>query len=238
MGAAAYLAPFRKIPVAAALAAALMGMGPGDGVLVGSPGDDQLDGRQGVDVVDAGPGADTLDLRDGEVDAVWCGSGDDTVRADAFDELDMACEHVDYGPPGHPGRIRAITGGGRFVPIPGQTWALVDRRLVPDVLYLVRRWHVRVGDGYGAVGHEALGEHPLGLAVDLYPGPGGSWRELARLARWAEPRQNRPRLPFRWVGYNGDHNHGRGNHLHLSWMHSGGRPRRPVRTMWTWAVRR
>ena len=40
------------------------------------------------------------------------------------------------------------------------------------------------------------------------------------LARWAEPRQNRPRAPFRWVGYNGDANHGCGNHLHLSWSHA------------------
>ncbi len=56
--------------------------------------------------------------------------------------------------------------------------------------------------------------------------------------RWAEPRQNRPRPPFRWVGYDGDYNHGRGNHLHLSWMHSAGRPGRPVRSVWTWAVSR
>ena len=43
---------------------------------------------------------------------------------------------------------------------------------------------------------------------------------MTRLARWAEPRQNRPRAPFRWVGYNGDANHGCGHHLHLSWSHA------------------
>ena len=32
--------------------------------------------------------------------------------------------------------------------------------------------------------------------------------------------QNRPRPPFRWVGYNGDAGHGCGNHLHLSWEHA------------------
>ena len=25
--------------------------------------------------------------------------------------------------------------------------------------------------------------------------------------------------PFRWVGYDGDENHGCGDHLHLSWFH-------------------
>jgi hypothetical protein len=247
MGAAAYLGQIKKIPVAAALAAALMGMGPGDDVLRGGPGDDHIVGGPGADVVDAGAGADTLELRDGQVDTAWCGSGYDTVSADPFDELDMACERVDYGPPGPPGRVRPITRGGRFVPIPGQTWALVDRRIVPDVLYLVRRYHVRVGDGYGVIGHEALGEHPLGLAVDLYPGPGGTWSDVARLARWAEPRQDHPRRPFRWVGWNGDYFHGdpqhcqvaRGcpAHLHLSWAHSPGRAGYPVRTVWVFSPR-
>ncbi len=79
------------------------------------------------------------------------------------------------------------------------------------------------------------------------PGAGGTWNDIDRLAKWAEPRQNRPRLPFRWVGWNGDPDHGdprhckasRGcpAHLHLSWDHSPGRPLKPVRTVWTWDVR-
>jgi hypothetical protein len=32
--------------------------------------------------------------------------------------------------------------------------------------------------------------------------------------------QNKPALPFRWVGYDGDAGHGCGNHLHLSWNHA------------------
>jgi hypothetical protein len=104
---------------------------------------------------------------------------------------------------------------------------------------MIRRYRIRIGDGYSlSRAHTPHGEHPLGLAVDIYPGPGGSWSQVDRLARWAEPRQNRPRPPFRWVGYNGDYNHGRGNHLHLSWQHSPGRFGRPVRKVWTFAVRR
>jgi hypothetical protein len=96
---------------------------------------------------------------------------------------------------------------------------------------------VRIGDGYSLTrDHARKGEHPLGLAVDIYPGPGGNWDRVGKLARWAEPRRNRPRPPFRWVGYTGDYNHGRGNHLHLSWMHSKGRFGRPVRTVWVWKV--
>jgi hypothetical protein len=135
------------------------------------------------------------------------------------------------------GKLRAVTGGGRFVPIPGQRGARIDRRILGNVLQLIRRYKVRIGDGYSLTrDHARKGEHPLGLAVDIYPGPGGNWDRVDKLARWAEPRRNRPRPPFRWVGYNGDHNHGRGNHLHLSWMHSKGRFGRPVRTVWVWKV--
>jgi hypothetical protein len=222
----------------AATGADALSGGPGYDVLTGGEGDDRLDGGTGGDAADGGGGADSIVLRDRVTDTATCGAGRDTVRAEVLDQLDFACERVDYGPPGSAGRLRPITGGGRFVPIPGQTWARVDRRILPDVLYLIRRYHVQVGDGYATTGHERHGEHPLGLAVDLYPGPGGSWREVARLAKWAEPRQNRPRSPFRWVGYNGDRNHGRGNHLHLSWRHTATKRGRPARTVWTLSIAR
>jgi len=218
----------------------------GDDTLVGGDGSDLLDGGTGGDSADGGSGDDSIVLRDRKPDTAWCGSGRDSVRAEELDQLDLACERVDYGPPGSVGLLRPITGGGRFVPIPGQSWALVDLRILADVLYLVRRYHVQVGDGYATSGHKPRGEHPLGLAVDLYPGPGGTWRDVARLAKWAEPRQNHPRPPFRWVGWNFDENHGdpwhcrpsRGcpPHLHLSWAHSPGRPRHPVRTVWVFDV--
>jgi Ca2+-binding RTX toxin-like protein len=231
----------------AATGADALSGGPGFDTLTAGEGDDRLDGGTGGDAADGGGGADSIVLRDRLTDTATCGAGRDTVRAEVLDQLDFACERVDYGPPGNAGRLRPMTGGGRFVPIPGQSWARVDRRILPDVLYLIRRYHVQVGDGYAIRGHKRHGEHPLGLAVDLYPGPGGSWREVARLARWAEPRQNRTRPPFRWVGWNGDRMHGdpahckpaRGcpPHLHLSWDHTPGRPRHPVRTVWVFDVR-
>ena len=191
--------------------------------------------------VDAGPGRDVVDVADEAADSVWCSSGRDSVIAEVLDSLDRRCEQVDYGPAGSVGRLRWLTGGGRRVPLAGQTWVLVDRRILADVLYLVRRYHVRITEAFGTVGHTHFGEHPLGLAVDIEPGAGGTWDDVSRLAHWAEPRQNRPRPPFRWVGWNGDFNHGHPSvckprlgcapHLHLSWSHSPTPPRGTARTV-------
>ena len=63
------------------------------------------------------------------------------------------------------------------------------------------------------------------LAVDLVPPNRArpatrTGRAITELALWAEPVQNEPVPPFRWVGYEGDAGHGCGNHLHLSWNHA------------------
>jgi hypothetical protein len=176
-------------------------------------------------------------VRDRKLDSAWCGDGRDSVRAEVLDSLDFACERVSYGPPGRVGRLLTRSGGGRFVPVPGQSGTTVDRRILPNVLQLIRRYRIRLGDCFARSGHSPQGEHPIGLACDIVPGPGGSWNLVDKLARWAEPRQNRPRPPFRWVGYKGDAGHGRGDHLHLSWDHTPGRRFSPVRSVWVWQVR-
>ena len=233
--------------LSAATASAVIDGGPGDDRLQGGDGDDELLGGSGGDFADGGAGDDSIDLRDLVSDSAWCGAGRDSVTAETLDALDLGCESVDYGPPGRVGRLMRVTGGGRWVPIPGQTWARVDRRILADVLYLVRRYRVRITEGFATVGHEPFGEHPLGLAVDIEPGAGGTWADVSQLARWAEPRQNHPRFPFRWVGWNGDYNHGHPSvckpsrgcapHLHLSWAHSRTPPLRLARSVWVFAVR-
>ncbi|MFN8112574.1 MAG: hypothetical protein U0R51_05180 [Solirubrobacterales bacterium] len=128
------------------------------------------------------------------------------------------------------------TGGGKFVPIPGFPGERVDRRLLPDIKYLVRKYKLFITDGYsGDPVHAANGEHPLGLALDIVPDKanGGSWKKVSRLAKRAEPEQNAPIMPWRWVGYNGDAGHGRGNHLHLSWNHGDARAFHPAKTVYT-----
>ena len=128
------------------------------------------------------------------------------------------------------------TGGAKIVPIPGFPGERIDRRLLDDIRYLRKRYKIFITDGYsGDAVHAANGEHPLGLALDIVPdaAAGGSWRQISALARYAEPRRNQPIAPFRWVGYNGDAGHGRGNHLHLSWNHSETRPGRSPASVYT-----
>jgi hypothetical protein len=128
------------------------------------------------------------------------------------------------------------TGGGKFVRIPGFQGERIDRRLLPDIAWMVRRYDIFITDGYSTDPvHAANGEHPIGLATDIVPyfSRGGTWNEIGDLAHWAEPEQDHPRMPFRWVGWNGDAGHGRGNHLHLSWSHSPTEPRVPARVVYT-----
>jgi hypothetical protein len=129
---------------------------------------------------------------------------------------------------------------GEIVPLPAsvphEEGDMVDRRIVPNLRWIARRYPIYVTDGYSGrlpdgehVGchgcHVKHSDHYNGLAVDIVPLEGtgkcdAAWRGITRLAHWAEPLQNRPRPPFRWVGYEGDAGHGCGNHLHLSWEHA------------------
>jgi len=133
-------------------------------------------------------------------------------------------------------RLCETKGGGRFVAIPGSPGEFIDRRLLNDVRMLKRKYKILITDGYSLDPvHARNGEHPIGLALDIVPdrARGGNWRLITKLAKWAEPKQNQPRPPFRWGGYNGDPGHGRGNHLHLSWSHSETSYNVPARTVYT-----
>jgi len=130
-----------------------------------------------------------------------------------------------------PGEIVAIPAA-----IPHEEGDMVDRRIVPDLRWIAQRFPIYVTDGYSGplpngehVGchmcHVKHSDHYNGLAVDIVPLNGDgkcddTWAGVTRLAEWAEPVQNRPAPPFRWVGYDGDAGHGCGNHLHLSWEHA------------------
>jgi len=119
-----------------------------------------------------------------------------------------------------PTGTRRVVRGGRIVAIPGFPGEHIDERVLPDVEFIVRTYRVAITAGYAMSGHAPGGEHPLGLAIDVVPGPQGTWDDVDRLAAWAEPVPGAPRPPFRFVGYNGDPGHGRGHHLHLSWQHA------------------
>ena len=139
-----------------------------------------------------------------------------------------------------PGGLCETTGGARIVDVPGFPGERIDRRLLYDIRLLQRRYKIFVTDGYSTDDvHASNGEHPLGLALDIVPdtAAGGTWRDITALARWAEPRQNQPIAPFRWVGYDGDAGHGRGHHLHLSWNHSETKPGVSPATVYTMSAR-
>jgi hypothetical protein len=126
--------------------------------------------------------------------------------------------------------------GGRFVPIPGFPGEKIDRRLLPDIRWMKHRFHIFITDGYSTdPAHAENGEHPIGLATDIVPNAakGGTWNDVGDLAHLAEPKQDQPIMPWRWVGWNGDAGHGRGDHLHLSWSHSDTKPRHPARVVYT-----
>lgn len=135
---------------------------------------------------------------------------------------------------------RIAYASGEIIPIPAsvphEEGDMVDRRIVPNLRWLAARFPIYVSDGYSGKlpGGEQVGcngchvrnsDHYNGLAVDIVAlnGSGScdrAWNGITRLAKWAEPVQNRPRPPFRWVGYDGDAGHGCGHHLHLSWEHA------------------
>jgi hypothetical protein len=154
----------------------------------------------------------------------------------------LACLALAPAASGGPTGIRIVRSPGKIVPIPAsvphQAGSMIDKRLIPNLKYLVAHFPIYISEGYAGplpgnpkktVGcprcHVADSDHKNGLAVDIGPlnwSPrcDKHWKGITRLANWAEPKQNRPRAPFRWVGYNGDAGHGCGNHLHLSWTHA------------------
>ena len=139
-----------------------------------------------------------------------------------------------------PAPTRLVYAPGKIVPIPAsiphEEGDMVDKRILPDLRWIAQRYPIYVTDGYSGplpsgehVGcdncHTKGSDHYNGLAVDIVPAEPSSrcdshWTAITALALWAEPRQNLPVAPFRWVGYNGDAGHGCGNHLHLSWNHA------------------
>jgi hypothetical protein len=159
------------------------------------------------------------------------------VFAASLAPLFAVCAYAEAAPPGPP---RVLFGTGKIVPIPASIphaeGDMVDKRIIPNLRWIAQRFPIYVTDGYSGplpngerAGcnrcHTRHSDHYNGLAVDIVPLGGSSrcdatWRPITRLALWAEPVQNEPRPPFRWVGYDGDAGHGCGHHLHLSWNHA------------------
>jgi hypothetical protein len=149
-------------------------------------------------------------------------------------------------PAGSPHSQRLPDGGPWLIPIPGPG-VTCDRRIAPDVIALTRRYRLHLGDCFAMSGHDIDGEHPLGLGLDVHPGPGGSWELVGELARdlgWRESCgatgcAGQLPAPFRFIGWNGyplhgDPAHAGANaHLHLSWEHTPAAPGTPAERVQT-----
>lgn len=197
--------------------------GPKNDLILGGPGNDQLTGAKGVDRMDGGIGNDRLAGADGEREELRCGLGVDAATRDSIDKA-VGCERTTIGvaddgvstPAGNalakPVGTRRSTAKAKLVVIPGSVPHRADRRILGDLEYLKAAYNVAVA---GTSGH--------GLVVDLVPGESGSWADVDRLARWAEPRPGRARSPFQKVSYAGDAGFGRGAKMRIAWRHGKGR---------------
>ena len=84
--------------------------GPGEDILDGGGDNDVLTGGAGFDYIKGGLGDDHVFVRDGEVDRVNCGGGNDSVTADSVDLL-TGCEAVLLLPtPPTPSPVVPVTG--------------------------------------------------------------------------------------------------------------------------------
>jgi hypothetical protein len=149
-------------------------------------------------------------------------------------------------PGGGGAHTQTLEGRKWLAPVPG-TDAVCDRRIVPDVVMLLRKYKMAAGDCFALRGHANNGEHPLGLGIDLGVARGGSWELVGKAARdlgWrqscastgCEGRLENAMRVVLWNGYpgHGDPAHAGSNaHLHLSWQHSPSSPGEPARTVKT-----
>jgi hypothetical protein len=153
------------------------------------------------------------------------------------------------GAPLGPGSTQTLPPGSSWlVAVPGSS-AVCDRRIVADVVLLLERYKMALGDCYAAgAPHSSLGEHPLGLAIDVVPALGGSWELIGQAAHdfgWRESCAatgcaSQLPAPFRFIGWNGYPGHGdpahvgaRKAHAHFSWQHSPTLPGTPAATVQT-----
>lgn len=98
--------------------------------------------------------------------------------------------------------------GNRTVPIPGFPGEFIAARVLQDALSLIRRFKLFVTDAFATSGHQGAGHLRHGTAMDVVPGPGGTWDDVDAAVAFA-------RSKGLTVLYNGVANHGRGHHAHI-----------------------
>lgn len=107
-----------------------------------------------------------------------------------------------------------------IVAIPSEPGESIRRDMLPFVVAMRARFKVDVTDGYSPASsgkHSPTGDHPKGLGLDVVPdrNRGGTWDDVDDAVAWGKQNLGDGKL-FRWIGYNGVLNHGRGHHAHFS----------------------
>ena len=118
----------------------LVGDGHANTISAGG-GNDTIDGGGGTDTIDAGPGDDSVFAKDGVVDNIVCGSGNDTANVDPTDVVAGDCEVVSFlgGPV-----VNTLQATGV-----GTTSATLNGSVNPDGRAVTYRFNYGPTSGYG-----------------------------------------------------------------------------------------
>lgn len=112
------------------------------------------------------------------------------------------------------GRVTGSSGG-QIVPVPGFPGERINSAVLPAWQALQRRFNLLLTDAYGP-GHQSPEHTQYGTAVDVVPGPGGSWADVNRAVAFSV------RAGYNPVYYDGSHGsinlppHGPGHHAHIT----------------------
>jgi hypothetical protein len=114
----------------------------------------------------------------------------------------------------------AATGGigyasGGIVPVPGSPGERMNKRVVPTWLNLQKRFNLFLTDAFGP-GHASPEHTRYGTAIDVVPGPGGSWGDVNRAVAYSV---NAGYTPVYYDGSGGSIDlppHGPGHHAHMT----------------------
>ena len=109
--------------------------------------------------------------------------------------------------------------------------AAVSSRISLDVKFLIKKFGVRVNEGFtrpkikcggktypaqgNFAGHSSDSYHHKGLAIDIVAGKRG-WNGVDRLIQYVRS-VNKKTGKYKDILYNGVPNHGRGSHAHISY---------------------
>jgi len=113
----------------------------GANTLRGLGGNDQIDGGGGADTIDAGFGDDSVYAKDGFVDTIACGGGNDSAAVDAVDIVNADCEAAGFlgGPV-----VRTIEASGVTT-----TAATLNGGVNPDGRAITYRFRYGLTSAYG-----------------------------------------------------------------------------------------